>query len=383
MSDTDLSVSDFMVSHEHVIPKAEIQALSDDPDHEMKEKQHYLDLKKEFDDKLSMKQLYRVKQSTWEFQEDHIQKKDGTRNEAPEIHYYYTPLLCLLLRDLDGVKKIDVSYEVSSEFSSVPMNITIEDMISMEWESLKGKSILKLRDYAMKFGESDQFEILLLAMIDKFPNLYLCCSILDLDDPILIRRIMPWIKNNTYSFGESYVAEVIDELPDDIIHDLIDHLKGDFPEMVLSKLIDVAMNHKNNDLLIYFLKKYTKISINDLSIEKLRHLCDILKDIKHPDHEAVYAEEIGRMRSLKKRKMNHENDLTQTKSKFDVTWNEIGDEGLEAIAKALKVHKALLRIKEIQKKMSDLEHNINLDQEEIEQFFMSCPASVQDFIMKS
>ena len=48
------------------------------------EKQHYLDLKKELDEKLGMKTLYRVKKTVWLYHTD-----DGInimRNRLPEIH---------------------------------------------------------------------------------------------------------------------------------------------------------------------------------------------------------------------------------------------------------------------------------------------------------
>ena len=103
----------------------------------------------------------------------------------------------------------------------------MRSMVS-HWRLSKNKSIVSMREHAVKFGEKDQFEKLLLVLIDKFPSIELLLAILDAKDQDLIKRMMPWIKEHTSLIHNDDIIPVVGDFPDDLICELIDNTDGLF-----------------------------------------------------------------------------------------------------------------------------------------------------------
>jgi len=192
--------------------------------------------------KLGFDKFYCVIKTSWRYHEEDT-NMDGVmsdvRNNRPDYAYYYTPLLCFLDNNLeppevgDCVEGYDLSYEILSGFSPYEINASIDDIMSMRsmvshWRLSKNKSIVSMREHAVKFGEKDQFEKLLLVLIDKFPSIELLLAILDAKDQDLIKRMMPWIKEHTSLIHNDDIIPVVGDFPDDLICELIDNTDGLF-----------------------------------------------------------------------------------------------------------------------------------------------------------
>ena len=246
-------------------------------DMETAEKENYLDIKKQLTD-LGFDTFYCVKKSLWTY----YQGKNGIRDRY-HIENYYTPLLCFIDNTLETVNVYrdadkhhehhvyyDVSYEILTEFSSVPIDITIIHIMSICSDAtdhgydMHKKSIMRMRDNAVKFGEEDQFKKLMLTLIDKFPCYSLVYAILNDKDQGLCEYMMQWIIQQPSFIKNEDIIPVLNDFPDHLIYDLMDHASNYYGAEFLRKLIDAVTIRSSDTILIYFLKKYDKISSSGL-----------------------------------------------------------------------------------------------------------------------
>ena len=318
---------------------------------EMSEEERYLTIKKQLTD-LGIDTFYCVRKIVWGYH--YIVNKYGLRCTEREDHptdtYYYTPLLCFLDNAFTPKNRVheagdDIFYEILNEFSSVREVVSIKDIISIKQMSYSPpiKSIIRMRKHAVKWGEKDQLEKLLLILIDKFSDIYLFRAILQAQDQDLTKRMMPWVIKTHAMIETADIVHVVDVFPNDMIIDLIDHMKPSFSPELLEKFIDRAMKDSDDGVLIHFLNKYEGPFPNDLSIKKSIYLRDLLVKIDHPRDG-----EIEEIRKLKKQKLEHENEWDQIQKQIE--------------------------------KMPKLTEESRLIQERIEQVLLSCPVRVRELI---
>ena len=287
-------------------------------------------------------------------------KKYRVRNKYPDHEYYHTPLLCLLDDPIEPLTAenywSDVSYEILTEYSSFIQCCTIDDVISMEvmdgdesHPHYNVKSITRMRKYAEKFGEKNQFENFLLILIDKFPTTTLLHAILEAKDQNLTSRMMPWIKENGCWINCDMIIPAVDDFPIDMIRELVASISKT-TWALLGKIIDMAQKRSNDVVLIDILNKPGRIFSDDLSIEQRAYMRALLRKIDHPCIEEAYADEIEEIRKVKKQKLIHEIDRDQ--------------------------------IQKHGEKLPKLDEEIQLDQKKIEELLLTCPVSVREFVNK-
>ena len=253
------------------------------------EARHCCDIMKELTNKWGLTELYCVTMTIRTYHNDPLSVISGQsiyRSHFPIKSYHYTPLLCLLGFDIEEEKQNEpsiVSYEVSKAVKSVPMNICIDGMMSMKHplDSIHLKLLDKMRKNAVKFGETDQLEKLLLTLVDKFPSDDLVNVALKGKDLELTKHLMPWIRDRGLVNGY-WLGWVIDVFPDEMMHDLIDHAYDPIHSTSLGNFVDVAISSSSDDLLIHLLKKFKHINIYEMPHEKVEYVENILERIRQP-----------------------------------------------------------------------------------------------------
>ena len=284
--------------------------------------ERYSIIKKQLSD-LDLDTLYCVRKTVWGYHTEDSFVNDGridVRDDHSVSAECYAPLMCFFDDSFEpratGGNELmwDVSYEKVNGFSSIQVPVTIKDILSIKKYSTHDpefryppvKSITRMRQYAVKYGEEKQLEKLLLLLIKKFPSIHLVHAILKAKDQALIKHTMPWIRQYYPIIKQDDIIPVVDVFPNDMICDLLDHIDQSFSKRLLEKLIDRAIEDSNNLMLIHFLNMYEGPFPNDLSIKKSIYLRDLLAKIEHPCDG-----EIEEIRKLKKQKLEHENKLNE------------------------------------------------------------------------
>ena len=372
MSDIESKLDAYRLQFEHadreVMKKADILAKNENlailtkSNGKWKLQQQYLEIKEKLTE-LGFDKFYCVIKTVWGYHKEYRKmdgKKYSVRNKYPDHEYYHTPLLCFLDDPIEPLNTknywSDVSYEILTEFSSFKTSATIDDMISMglmdgdeSHPHYSAKSITRMRKYAEKFDEKDQFENWLLILIDKFPSTELAHAILEAKDQKLTTRMMPWIKENGNWIGCDMIIPAVDDFPIDMIRELVASIRKT-TYALLGKIIDMAQKRSNDVVLIDILNKPGRISSDDLSIEQRAYMRALLRKIDHPCIEEAYADKIEEIRTLKKQKLIHEIDRDQIQKQGE--------------------------------KLPILDEEIQFDQKKIEELLLTCPVSVREFVNK-
>lgn len=185
-----------------------------------KERQHYLDIKKELFEKYGISTLHHVK----------ITRQCGSDNLVK--HYYDSVFGWTDGRGWGGISPWgdmrQYTVEVINELSSLPLDVTIESIMSSETDLFDlfyhpYGSITILRHDAPTHAETKEVEHMLHILVDHFPSAYLFRIIIRSNDLELIQRIMPWIKEHPCIYEEmiidAYGFHYNQMLPPDVICD--------------------------------------------------------------------------------------------------------------------------------------------------------------------
>ena len=321
---------------------------------------HYTNLKRDLHNIYGIDSFYCVKKWSYGW---HVEKYDDygnvrnniERDYKPSAGYLYTPLLCWfdeLIEKQELRSDRDVSYEIMKEFSTVPLSVTIETMTTFRVfdrpDSSRLKSTLRMREYAKKYGETDEFEKLMKKMIERSKDsvleaakrckdLFLCMQMMKIED---IPIDQEWIISIAIDFSDEKAMFIM-------IDRAVSYDEGHMNIELFHAFIVRAMKNNDDALLIHYMKKFKDISFgphhHDDDATKIKYVSEILKKIDHPCIHEAYHDEFEKMKTLKRKKRDHDFDLTA-----------------------------------LQKKILQLKDMIDTDQNEIDRFLLTCPVCVRE-----